>query len=767
MTDANRLVAMLDVRIRDFERKMQQAERTTQRRARAISREFERTNQTASRQLAALARTFAGGLAGVLGGFSATAVVSGIRNAVSELSRLGKAARDVGLDVEELQGLQRGFARAARVSAEEATSAFERFAERVGQAAEGSGAFHAVVERYGIRLRNANGELRSQSELLREVSTAIRGAGSAQERLSIAQAAFGQAGRRMADAMRGGPEALNQMVSQARDAGDIIDRNLIHRAEILDDKFDALTRRVGTFFRTLAVGAISGGAETAIDTLTRMFGTLERAKAILGEGVFDALIGEMGELSQVQGVVAALEDVAISAQELSLQANGAESDLGALALRLRTLDDGTATRSILALVEELISLRQQFAEGEVSAGEMADKLRDIVARALEARGSLGDMNNVNFASLITRLQDVVLHLASVRAAAVAATAALPGGAPGPGAVSRMTGRMLGLPRDPMGVGHLAPTTPTRPRAAPPLLGEPVPVRGGGGGGGGGADLGEYQREIAAIRERTAAIEAEAAVLAAAVSSGREYGEAARYAGEYVRLMTAAQRDGLEITPQLTQEIEAAADAYARAAENADRAGEAMRNAQDHAKAGASAMADLFGAMVQGGDAARQALARLLVQIAQVQMQKAMLGMTKGGGGGFFGFLGSLLSLDKGGYTGDGGTLEPKGIVHGGEFVFSKKAVNRIGLDRLDALHRGVQGFASGGFVGPGGGVGGMGGGRIEVAFRAVVDGGGNLRPFVEQVSGRVAGREVQRATPGIVSQSAAFVREQAREFPLP
>lgn len=53
----------------------------------------------------------------------------------------------------------------------------------------------------------------------------------------------------------------------------------------------------------------------------------------------------------------------------------------------------------------------------------------------------------------------------------------------------------------------------------------------------------------------------------------------------------------------------------------------------------------------------------------------------------------------GGYTGDGGKYEPKGIVHGGEFVFTKEATSAIGIGNLYAMMRGAQGYAGGGYVG--------------------------------------------------------------------
>ncbi|NBM29917.1 phage tail tape measure protein, partial [Proteus sp. G4417] len=53
----------------------------------------------------------------------------------------------------------------------------------------------------------------------------------------------------------------------------------------------------------------------------------------------------------------------------------------------------------------------------------------------------------------------------------------------------------------------------------------------------------------------------------------------------------------------------------------------------------------------------------------------------------------------GGYTGHGGKFEPKGIVHGGEFVFTKEATAKLGVGNLYRLMHAAQDYASGGFVG--------------------------------------------------------------------
>ena len=63
---------------------------------------------------------------------------------------------------------------------------------------------------------------------------------------------------------------------------------------------------------------------------------------------------------------------------------------------------------------------------------------------------------------------------------------------------------------------------------------------------------------------------------------------------------------------------------------------------------------------------------------------------------------ALGSFASGGYTGDGGKYEPKGVVHAGEFVFSKEATRNIGVSNLAYAHnmaKSGKGFSGGGFAG--------------------------------------------------------------------
>jgi hypothetical protein len=54
----------------------------------------------------------------------------------------------------------------------------------------------------------------------------------------------------------------------------------------------------------------------------------------------------------------------------------------------------------------------------------------------------------------------------------------------------------------------------------------------------------------------------------------------------------------------------------------------------------------------------------------------------------------------GGYTGNLAADEPAGVVHGGEFVFTKEETEKAGVQTLSKLAASLRGYANGGFVNP-------------------------------------------------------------------
>lgn len=107
------------------------------------------------------------------------------------------------------------------------------------------------------------------------------------------------------------------------------------------------------------------------------------------------------------------------------------------------------------------------------------------------------------------------------------------------------------------------------------------------------------------------------------------------------------------------------------------------------------------------DFAKSIISQIIKMITQMVIFNSLSGMMGGGSGKGFSFANSGW-FATGGYTGDGGKYEPAGTVHKGEFVMTKEATKRIGVDNL---YRMMRGYANGGMVG-GTSSGGGGGGAI-------------------------------------------------------
>lgn len=588
--------------------------------------------QSVSASMATALRGMSGAVLGLAGvPLTMGATVAAMRAAVSSMSELGKRARATGLDVEDLQGILRGMARSTILSQEQISQGLEIFTSNVGEAINGTGPLVEMFDRLGISVRDASGEVRSQRDLLDEVADAIRRARNESERAAIARAAFGASGRQMADALAAGPQALRAMISEARAAGDVIDRNLILRAEILDDKWDAVTRRVKTFFQELTMRALGFAAETPVDTLTRLFGTIERAQAVLGAEVFRELIAGTAELDAA--IVTTTESIInlydgferdiARAMNGVIDVTGQLSDLGRVADMI-SFDDAIAEIEVLA---------SRLSDGEITASEFGTAIADALTEADRLLTEFAAIDGVDVSAARREIDALRTSLGLAAQDARALRAELPGG------LDMTMGTPLEnavMPADVLG-GRRS----QAPRRAPNMLELPPPDSAGGGA----AVREGYAAAVADIRDRTAALLAEAAALAEVAASGIDYGDAVEYARVRAELLTAALASGRADTPALRAEIDELAQAYVRATADVDALAEAMRAQQMAGERGASALTDLFTAAAQGGDAARQAVIRLIAELARVQMMRgfSLLASRGGGVGRFVGGLGNLLT----------------------------------------------------------------------------------------------------------------------------
>lgn len=107
---------------------------------------------------------------------------------------------------------------------------------------------------------------------------------------------------------------------------------------------------------------------------------------------------------------------------------------------------------------------------------------------------------------------------------------------------------------------------------------------------------------------------------------------------------------------------------------------------------------------------------IIADLVRIQVRKAAVGIfgslfggfagagaSSAGSGTMTGFSETISrsGFSSGGYTGDGGKYEPKGVVHGGEFVVRKEVVSQPGArEFLERMNANSKGYADGGYVGP-------------------------------------------------------------------
>lgn len=287
-------------------------------------------------------------------------------------------------------------------------------------------------------------------------------------------------------------------------------------------------------------------------------------------------------------------------------------------------------------------------------------------------------------------------------------------------------------------------------------------------------LDDYQKETRSTQERIALLQAEQEILQQFNPVVNDYGLALAKAETAQKLLSDAKRAGMQVAKeeltlqellagdfdrlspkarQQAEDIYFLADSYGAAVANGNKLKENNAELESQwetiREASRSAGSGIVSDLVKGKSAV-EALQNALGKLADAFLKIGLDILFGKSGSNGFGAIGALFNgfFAEGGYTGDGGKYEPKGVVHGGEYVMSKEATKNIGVGNLEALHKiGKRGYATGGFVPNGISVnnsslsrraGSIGGGSknigVNVGVRNFVDEDGNWRAAVQEIS---------------------------------
>ncbi|WP_353428933.1 tape measure protein [Paracoccus denitrificans] len=697
-----RLLVLLEARISDFEKKFQQAEQrgtktyqNLQRGSRSATRQMEADMTRSAGRINRAIASVGGGIGafrGTLAGGAVAAAATAYLKLSDAATKMGNALRVAGLDGDNLVNVYGKLYQSAQRNAAPISSLvdlYSKLALTQNELGVTSDELIQFTDGIAVALKVAGTDATTASGSLLQLSQALGGGVvRAEEFNSI---------------LEGTPTIAQAVARGLKEAGGSVAEL---RKLVVDGKVSSTA-----FFRAFEAGSaeLRRQAETSQTTVGQAFTRLG-----------NSLVTVVGEFDKATGASAGLAK-GISSLGAGLDrfdASGFISEIQRIIDKFLELDEaGTSWLNEIGNSSIFSGGEQEWFNTVVSpeTGEAEKKIaaleRDIgiLQAGIERNTEIG-MDNTE---AMARLAELKAELASVQAMAANLPRYIPG------ANMADLAREVEASRQPRVYGPDLPTFgPYVPAGwEPPAATVSIddhPATGGkgqvgskgrkGAGGRGRKEQDDFAKEVEAIRERTAAMEAEAASLLLVAASGEDYGDALEYARKRAELLHAAQKAGKQITPELIAEIDQLAQSYVTAGLNAEQAAEKLDQIKGATERGKNALEDMFGSIIDGSASAKDAVASLLAEIAKAQVIKGIMGLP--GMGSLSSMIGGALSFDGGGYTGNAsrsGGIDGKGgflaVMHPRETVVDHtKSTRPAGPDQsggtVDIVLHAPEGFTA-------------------------------------------------------------------------
>jgi len=381
--DAERLVVLLEARVKDFEKNMAKASGTADRNyskmrrgsrtathnmERDMLRSTSRINgalATTSTKIGVFAKAGLGGLAAgaiaTLGPLLAvTSAIRGAKEALTEFDAIGKSAKATGLNAETFQELAYA-AELGGVKTDQFAKAMETFAKNTGLAAAGQGRLITQLKALNPELLKNLQLAQSQEERLRIVADALDREADASKKAAIASALFGDSGARMVEVLKGGSSALEDTARKARALGIVIDNSLIARAETLNDQFSTAQKVIDLQFKQALIELVPVimGTAQAIGVLARSINVTVDQMRSLDQRVFIRPL--QNQLIAIQNQRALLSmDVQKSKEFIeALGENNPSAAFEAVSVAGKEAEMERLMQSALKLQDRIIELQKQ------------------------------------------------------------------------------------------------------------------------------------------------------------------------------------------------------------------------------------------------------------------------------------------------------------------------------------------------------------------------------------------------------------------------
>lgn len=181
-----------------------------------------------------------GAAIGAAMGAGAVATAAMVKQAIDSADAMGKAATAAGIGVEEFSAL--GYAaELAALNQEQLSAGMIKLAKNMSEAAGGSGDAAAAFKAMGISVKDADGSLKSQTQVLAEVADKMAGYEDGAAKTTLAAQIFGKAvGPQMLPLLNDGAAGIAKLTEEAAKFGLVIGTDVANQAAAFNDNLSRI-----------------------------------------------------------------------------------------------------------------------------------------------------------------------------------------------------------------------------------------------------------------------------------------------------------------------------------------------------------------------------------------------------------------------------------------------------------------------------------------------------------------------------------------------
>jgi len=189
------------------------------------------------------------------GAIAALAAVGGVglflKKAIDTADEMSKMAQKIGMSTENLSTLAHA-ADISGVSIEQLQTGFIRLSKNAADAANGTGEAKDSFNALGIKLKDANGNLKSSDALLKEIADKFKGLKDGADKTTVAVNIFGKSGAELIPMLNQGSKEIEALQSRARELGLELSTEAGRAAEEFNDQVKDLAQNATGLGRQIA-----------------------------------------------------------------------------------------------------------------------------------------------------------------------------------------------------------------------------------------------------------------------------------------------------------------------------------------------------------------------------------------------------------------------------------------------------------------------------------------------------------------------------------